>query len=194
MENTCPWAVKPGIMKDYHDREWGVPVYDDRTLFEFILLESAQAGLSWLTILKKRENYRLAFAGFDPEIVSLLSEKDVTILLENAGIIRNRRKINAAISNAKAFLEIASEYGSFSEYIWRFTYGKPIVHSYESISQVPPKTNLSARISRDMKERGFSFFGPVICYSHMQATGMVNDHLVSCRRHKEIIDDMAEHS
>ena len=186
MKSTCPWAVKPGIMKDYHDTEWGVPVFDDRKLFEFILLESAQAGLSWQTILNKRENYRAAFSNFNPEKIALYTKKDVAVLLDNSGIIRNRKKIEAAIGNASAFLETASSYGCFSDYIWQFTDGKPINNNYSRIEDVPTKTELSIKISKDMKRRGFSFFGPVICYSHMQAAGMVNDHMSYCHRYLEV--------
>ena len=186
MQNTCPWALEPLIMRNYHDTEWGVPVFSDRKLFEFLILESAQAGLSWLTILKKRENYRIAFSDYNAEKVASFTEKDVSILLKNAGIIRNRKKIEAAIGNAKAFIETASSFGSFSNYIWRFTEGRPICNNYSHVSEVPAKTPLSIQISKEMKARGFSFFGPVICYSHMQATGMVNDHMNYCYRYKEL--------
>ena len=173
-------------MKDYHDNEWGVPVFDDCKIFEFIILEGAQAGLSWLTILKKRDNYRTAFSGFLPEKVAVFTEIEVNRLLEDTGIIRNRMKIEAAISNARAFLNTASVFGSFSEYIWRFTDGRSINNSWLSPSDIPAKTDLSVKISKDMKSRGFKFFGPVICYSHMQASGMVNDHLNWCHRYKEV--------
>lgn len=186
MKGTCPWATKPGIMKDYHDTEWGVPVFDDKKMFEFILLESAQAGLSWQTILNKRENYRVAFSEFNPEKIALYTKGDVAVLLNNSGIIRNKKKIKAAIGNACAFLETASIFGSFSDYIWQFTDGKPINNNYSRIEDVPAKTELSTRISKDMKSRGFTFFGPVICYSHMQAAGMMNDHMNYCHRYLEV--------
>lgn len=186
MANTCPWAVTPGIMKDYHDEEWGVPVHDDGKMFEFLVLESAQAGLSWLTILKKREKYRRAFAGFDPRRVAAFSTEKVEELLLDRGIIRNRMKIEAAVNNAGVFLDIAGKHGSFCEFIWSYTEGEPIVNHYRELSEVPASTPLSTRISRDLKKMGFRFFGPVICYSHMQATGMVNDHMTFCRRHGEI--------
>jgi DNA-3-methyladenine glycosylase I len=186
MEKTCPWASVTGIMKDYHDKEWGVPVFDDSKIFEFIILEGAQAGLSWLTILKKRENYRTAFSGFDPVKVAVYTPTDVNRLLENTGIIRNRMKIEAAISNAGAFLNTSSAFGSFSEYIWAFTDGIPIQNSCLSPGDIPAKTDLSVKISKDMKNRGFKFFGPVICYSHMQASGMVNDHMTWCYRYNDI--------
>ena len=184
--NTCPWAIKPGIMKDYHDTEWGVPVHDDLKMFEFLVLESAQAGLSWLTILKKRENYREAFMGFDPGKVAKYTPDDVNRLLQNPGIIRNRMKVEAAVNNAGIFLDIAEEYGSFSRFIWQYTGGVPIVNNYKEISEVPAATDLSKKISKDLKKLGFRFFGPVICYSHMQGTGMVNDHMTYCRRHREL--------
>lgn len=184
--DTCPWAVEPGIMKDYHDTEWGVPIYDDAGIFEFLVLESAQAGLSWMTVLKKRENYRRAFCGFDPARVASFTPDDEERLLTNPGIIRNRMKVQAAIGNARVFLDLAEKHGSFSEFIWRYTDGVPIVNNYCRVSDVPAQTNLSKRISRDLKKLGFRFFGPVICYSHMQATGMVNDHMTFCYRHREL--------
>jgi DNA-3-methyladenine glycosylase I len=171
----------------YHDEEWGVPVYDDRLQFEFLVLESAQAGLSWLTILKKREHYRAAFAGFDPQEVARFGEAEVERLLGNAGIVRNRRKIEAAINNARRFLELQEEYGSFSRYIWSFQGGEPIVNSPERLEQVPASTELSERIARELKRRGFRFLGPTILYAHMQAVGMVNDHLRSCFRYAELL-------
>lgn len=186
MSDICPWAIKPGIMKEYHDLEWGVPVHTDRKMFEFLVLESAQAGLSWLTVLKKRENYRKAFSSFDPEKVALYNADDTEILLQNKGIIRNRMKIEAAISNAGVFLDIASEYGSFCNWIWQYTEGKPIVNHFSDMRNMPAKTPLSERLSKDLKKKGFRFFGPVICYSHMQATGMINDHMTYCFRHREL--------
>ena len=184
--DTCPWAVSPGIMKQYHDQEWGVPVHDDGKMFEFLVLESAQAGLSWLTILKKRENYRIAFAGFDPLKVAAFSSEKVEELMHDSGIIRNRMKIEAAINNAGVFLDIADKHGSFCEFIWSYTGGEPIVNHFQCLSEVPSSTPLSGRISGDLKKMGFRFFGPVICYSHMQATGMVNDHMTFCGRHGEL--------
>lgn len=186
MINTCPWAVEPGIMKDYHDTEWGVPVFDDRKMFEFLVLESAQAGLSWLTILRKRDNYRKAFSDFDPEKVAAFNSDNVNRLLQNPGIVRNRMKVEAAVTNAGIFLDIAGRHGSFCSFIWRYTDGHPLINSYSRISDVPVKTDLSEKISKDLKKQGFRFFGPVICYSHMQATGMINDHMTYCRRHREL--------
>jgi len=168
----------------YHDTEWGVPVFDDRKHFEFLVLESAQAGLSWITILKKRENYRRAYDGFDPEKVARYKEKKKNALLADAGIIRNRLKIEASINNAVHFLEIQKEFGSFSNYIWGFTKGKPIIGKCKTLADIPARTELSDLVSADMKKRGFKFLGSVIMYSHMQATGIVNDHLVSCFRYK----------
>jgi DNA-3-methyladenine glycosylase I len=183
----CGWnTFEDPLYRTYHDKEWGVPVYDDRKIFEFLVLESAQAGLSWATVLRKRENYRLAFAGFHPVKVSKFSAKDVEVLLGNAGIIRNRLKIEAAINNAGRFLEIQKEFGTFSQYIWRFVGGKPIVNRWKSIKDLPAITPQAEALARDLKLRGFKFLGPTVIYAHMQATGMVNDHTVDCFRHKEI--------
>jgi len=173
-------------MKDYHDSEWGVPVYDDGKIFEFLVLESAQAGLSWMTVLKKRENYRRAFCGFDPEKVAAFQQKKLEDLMNDTGIIRNRMKIEAAVSNARIFIQIAEKHGSFSNYIWSFTGGVPVVNSFSRIEDIPATTDLAVLLSRELKKQGLRFFGPVICYSHMQATGMVNDHLIYCKRHKEL--------
>jgi DNA-3-methyladenine glycosylase I len=173
-------------MRDYHDREWGVPLHDDNKLYELIVLEGAQAGLSWSTILKRRENYRRAFDYFDPLIVSSYEEEKVEDLLGNSGIIRNRKKIESTINNAKKFMLIQEEYGSFDSYIWRFVNGKPIINNFKSWEEVKPMTNLSKEISKDLKSRGFSFIGPTIAYAFMQSIGMVNDHLVSCFRWAEI--------
>jgi len=181
----CPWA-KSDLMIAYHDREWGVPVHDDRLLFEFLVLEGAQAGLSWETVLRKRENYREAFAQFDPAKVARFDGRKVRALLANPGIIRNRLKISSAISNARAFLQVQREFGSFDAYIWRFTGGKPRQNRRRGIRQLPPRTALSDVISKDLKRRGFGFVGSTICYAHMQATGMVNDHLQSCFRWSEL--------
>jgi len=177
----CAWCGTDPLYVKYHDEEWGKPVYDDQTLFEFLILESAQAGLSWITILRKRENYRKAFANFDALKVAAFSQEDVERLLQDEGIIRNRLKVNAAISNAKLFLGIQQEFGSFSNYIWGFLPDKkPIINELNSQKDIQPRTELSDRISADMKKRGFKFFGTTICYAHMQATGMVNDHIEGC--------------
>ncbi len=171
---------------NYHDTEWGVPVHEDRLLFEFLILEGVQAGLSWLTILRKRENYRMAYDGFDPEIIARYDESKMTDLLQDAGIIRNKQKISASVNNARRFLEIQKEFGSFDHYMWSFIGFKPVINYFETMRQIPATSDVSDRISKDMKARGFKFVGSTIIYSHMQATGMVNDHLVSCFRHGEI--------
>jgi DNA-3-methyladenine glycosylase I len=181
----CGWATTE-LYHQYHDTEWGVPLHDDRMLYEFIVLEGAQAGLSWLTILKKRENYRKAFDGFVPEKIAKYGEKDVRRLLADAGIVRNRLKINSAIENAKAFLKVQEEFGTFDKYIWQFVGGKPKQNQWESLKEVPAKTPQSDAMSKDLLKRGFKFVGSTICYAHMQATGMVNDHLVACFRHKQV--------
>ena len=181
----CGWA-KNELAILYHDAEWGVPLHDDRGLFEFLILEGAQAGLSWDTILRKRENYRKAFDGFDVNKVARYTEKRIERLLQDAGIIRNRLKVTSAVSNAKAFLKIQKEFGSFDKYIWDFVDGKPIVNKWKQIDQVPATSPVSDAISKDMKKRGFNFVGSTIMYAHMQATGMVNDHLTSCFRYREI--------
>jgi DNA-3-methyladenine glycosylase I len=181
----CPWAIaEPNIT--YHDREWGVPVHDDRLLFEFLILEGAQAGLSWTTILKKRENYRKAFNGFRPEKISRYGPRDMKRLLADAGIVRNRLKIAAAIENAKAFLAVRKEFGTFDAYLWSFVDGKPIQNRRRRMADVPARTAESDAMSRDLQRRGFKFVGSTICYALMQATGMVNDHLVTCPRHAEV--------
>lgn len=182
--NRCGWATNERAIK-YHDEEWGVPQHDDRKLFEFLILEGAQAGLSWDTILRKRENYREAFDNFDAEKIALFDEEKQAELLQNEGIIRNRLKIASAAQNAKAFLEIQNEFGSFDEYIWNFVGGKPIVNKLKTSSEIPPKTDISDAISKDLKNRGFNFVGSTIMYAFMQACGLVNDHLVSCFRYKE---------
>ena len=181
----CSWA-KNELNIAYHDAEWGVPLHDDRALFEFLVLEGAQAGLSWDTILRKREAYREAFDNFDPAKVARYSEEKVAELLANEGIIRNRLKIASAISNAKAFLKVQGEFGSFDKYIWGFVGGKPLDNKVRSMSDVPAKTDISDAISKDLKKHGFNFVGSTIMYAHMQATGMVNDHLVTCFRYKEV--------
>lgn len=182
-KKRCAWAVKTDIERLYHDAEWGVPRFDDTSLFEFLLLESAQAGLSWLTILRKREGYRRAFAGFDPAAVAEFTERDVERLMRDESIVRNRKKIESAIANARVFLDLAAKHGSFSAYIWGFIDGRPIVNSWIDIRQIPATTPLSETVAKEFKRLGFKFLGPTTVYAHMQATGMVNDHLVSCFRH-----------
>lgn len=181
----CGWA-KNDLAIEYHDTEWGVPTRDDRRLFEFLILEGAQAGLSWDTVLKKRENYRAAFDDFDAEKIALYDDKKCAELLQNEGIVRNRLKIRSAVQNANAFLEIQKEFGSFDKYIWNFVGGKPIINSRKDLSEVPAKTEISDKISKDLKKRGFNFVGSTIMYAFMQATGMVNDHIVSCFRYNEV--------
>jgi DNA-3-methyladenine glycosylase I len=185
----CPWLnlSKPDYV-EYHDKEWGVPIHDDRTIFEFLTLESAQAGLSWYTVLKKRENYRIAFDNFDPEKVAVYDKNKVNELLSNAGIIRNKAKILSAINNAEKFLDIKSKFGSFDSYIWQFVNGKPIVNEIRKIEDYKATTKESDALSKDLKQRGFKFLGSTTCYAHMQAAGMVNDHSVDCFRRQEIIE------
>ncbi|HNR39675.1 MAG TPA: DNA-3-methyladenine glycosylase I [Acidobacteriota bacterium] len=182
----CAWCLGDPLYLAYHDQEWGVPLHDDRGLFEFLVLETFQAGLSWLTILKKRDNFHRAFAGFDPQRVVRFDERDRRRLLADAGIVRNRLKVDAAIANARVFLEVQAAHGSFDRWIWSFTDGRPVVNRWRELREVPAQTPLAATISREMRRLGFRFAGPVVVYSHMQATGMVNDHLVSCYRHAEI--------
>ena len=186
MKKRCQWCTSDTLYIDYHDKEWGVPVYDDRTLFEFILLEGAQAGLSWITVLKKRDNFRKAFDDFDVKKIAKYNEKKIKKLLSDKGIIRNKLKINSAIINAELFLNIQKEYGSFKKYIWRFVNGIPINNKWRSIKEIPVNTKESDAMSRDLKKRGFKFVGTTICYSFMQAVGMVNDHTVDCFRYNEI--------
>jgi DNA-3-methyladenine glycosylase I len=181
----CGWAVST-IYEQYHDTEWGVPVHDDRLLFEFIVLEGAQAGLSWITILKKRENYRRAFDNFDVQKVARCNAKKITSLLQDEGIVRNKLKVNAAVTNAKAFIKVQEQFGTFDRYIWGFVDGKPIMNRFKSLKEIPPRTDLSDTISKDLKKRGFTFVGSTIIYAHMQATGMVNDHLINCHRHAPV--------
>jgi DNA-3-methyladenine glycosylase I len=185
----CPWVdlAKPDYVA-YHDREWGVPVHDDRVMFEFLTLEAAQAGLSWYTVLRKRAAYREAFAGFDPEKVARFGKRQIGLLLKNAGIIRNRAKVLAAIHNAGQFLDVQEEFGSFDAYIWRFVGGRPLVHRLKSLKDYPATTPESDAMSKDLKQRGFKFVGSTICYAHMQATGMVNDHTIGCFRRKRVVD------
>jgi DNA-3-methyladenine glycosylase I len=185
MSERCGWA-KGEIYERYHDTEWGVPLHDDHALFEFLVLEGAQAGLSWSTILNKRENYRKAFARFDPRKVARYDERKIAALLEDPGIVRNRLKVRAAVTNAKAFLEVQKEFGTFDAYIWRFVGGKPLQNRWRELKELPARTPESDAMSKDLIKRGFTFVGSTICYAHMQATGMVNDHLVTCFRHREL--------
>ena len=184
----CPWVdlAKPDYV-EYHDREWGVPVHEDRAIFEFLTLEGAQAGLSWYTVLRKREAYQKAFANFDPQKVARYGKRQIDALLKNDGIIRNRAKILATINNAKIFLEVQKEFATFDDYIWRFVGGKPVVHRLRTLKDYPATTPESDALSKDLKERGFKFVGSTICYAHMQATGMVNDHVAGCFRRQPII-------
>ena len=184
--HRCPWPGADPLYQAYHDKEWGVPVRTDKKLFEFLILEGVQAGLSWITILRKREAYRKAYANFDWNKVALYDEKKLEELLQNPGIIRNRLKIKASVTNAKAFIKVRKEFGTFNKYIWSFVDGKPIQNKWSTMKEVPAVTELAERISKDLKKRGFTFVGPTIIYAHMQATGMVNDHITSCFRHKEV--------
>ena len=184
-KQRCDWAVKTDMERHYHDTEWGLPCFDDGVLFEFIVLESAQAGLSWRTILGKRAGYRQAFADFDPVKVAAFTEKDVARLFTEAAIVRNRKKIECTVSNARIFLDIAAKNGSFAKYIWSFVDGKPITNTWQEISQVPATTPVSDVMAKECKRLGFKFLGSTVLYAYMQATGMVNDHLVTCFRHKE---------
>ncbi|MBI9034573.1 MAG: DNA-3-methyladenine glycosylase I [Bacteroidales bacterium] len=181
----CAWTTNDTLMIKYHDEEWGDAVYDDQKLFEFLILETFQAGLSWKTILHKRENFRKAFDSFDYKLISKYNDAKFESLMQDAGIIRNKLKIKSAISNAKAFIKIQEEYGSFSNYIWGFVDGKPILNSWKSLSELPATTQLSDTISKDLKKRGFKFVGSTVIYAHMQATGMVNDHTIDCFRHQK---------
>lgn len=183
--SRCPWPIDD-LYRAYHDTEWGVPVHDDRALFEFLILEGAQAGLSWHTILKKRDAYRAAFDQFDPQKVARYTDAKMRRLLLNPGIVRNRLKLAAAVRNARAFLKVQEEFGTFDHYIWRFVEGRTIVNHPRTMADVPARTAISDAMSKDLKQRGFTFVGSTICYAHMQATGMVNDHLVGCFRHREL--------
>ena len=185
-KRTCEWPSDDPLMIAYHDREWGTPVHDDRLQFEFLILEGAQAGLSWRTVLHKREAYRKAFAGFDPEKVARFGARETTRLLGDAGIIRNRLKIGSAIKNARAFLKVQEEFGTFDAYIWRFVGGEPKRNRWKSLRQIPARTRESDALSKDLKQRGFTFVGSTIMYAHMQAAGLVNDHIVHCWRWKEL--------
>lgn len=187
MKNRCPWPSDDKLMIKYHDKEWGVPLHNDRKLFEFLILEGFQAGLSWRTILHKRENFRKSFDKFDFKKVAKYDNRKVKSLLKDEGIIRNKLKIAGAITNAKAFLQVRKEYGTFDKYIWGFVNGKPIQNKFKSLKELPAKTKLSDKISDDLRKRGFKFVGSTIVYAHMQATGMVNDHIISCFRYDEIV-------
>ena len=186
-KKRCGWAGTDTLYVSYHDKEWGVPVHDDRLLFEFLCLEGAQAGLSWSTILKRRENYRKAFDNFIPQIIVEYDDLKIKSLINDPGIIRNKLKINSVIKNAKSFLKVQEEFGSFDKYIWSFVDGKPIINKWKSLKEVPAKTDISEKMSKNLKKRGFSFVGPTICYAYMQAVGLVNDHIIDCFRYKEII-------
>jgi DNA-3-methyladenine glycosylase I len=186
MKKRCGWCTGDPLYIDYHDKDWGVPVHDDRLLFEMLILEGAQAGLSWLTILKKRENYRKAFHNFDCEKVAAYTQQDIDRLLADPGIVRNRLKISSAIKNAQGVLKIKEEFGTLDAFLWRYVDGKPVQHALKSLSDIPAKTVLSDAMSKDLKKRGFNFVGSTICYAFMQSVGMVNDHLISCFRHKEL--------
>ncbi len=184
--HRCPWGEHDPLYRRYHDREWGVPVHDDHKLFEMLCLEGAQAGLSWITILRKRKNYRAAFDRFDPKKIVRYDSKKIKQLLADEGIVRNRLKVESTIQNAKAFLEVQKEFGSFDRYIWQFVGGSPVVNKRRSMKDVPPSTKVSDAMSKDLKQRGFKFVGSTICYAFMQACGLVNDHLVVCFRYKEL--------
>ena len=186
MENRCPWADSDPIYIKYHDNEWGVPLHDDRKLFEFLLLDGFQAGLSWIIILKKRSNYRKAFDYFDARKIAVYDHRKIERLMANKGIIRNRLKIEAAVQNARSALDVCDEFGSFDNYIWQFTGGKTIRNAWQTIDEVPAFSAESSVMSKDLKQRGFKFVGPTICYAFMQAAGMVNDHLVSCFRYHQV--------
>lgn len=183
----CDWPGADPLYVAYHDSEWGVPVHDDKKLFEFLILEGAQAGLSWITILRKRENYRAAFDDFDPEKVAQYGERDIARLLANEGIVRNRLKIRSAVKNAMAFLNIQEEFGSFDSYSWAFVDGVPLLNQFQTMAEIPASTQASEALSKDLKTRGFNFVGPTIIYAHMQAVGMVNDHVMSCFRRSEVL-------
>ena len=188
MKSKCSWAVSSQLEEHYHDYEWGVPVHDDRLLFEFLSLEGAQAGLSWSTILRKREAYQMAFDNFDPDVVALYDDTKLTALLTNSGIVRNRLKIQSVVNNARAFIAVQNEFGSFDSYIWGFVDGVAVQNNWANATEVPASNEVSLLMSKDLKKRGFKFVGSVICYAFMQATGMVNDHTVDCFRHSELVD------
>ncbi len=186
MITRCAWSTRDSLYIKYHDKEWGTPLHNDRKLFEFLVLEGAQAGLNWLMVLKKRENYRKAFDNFDPSKIAKYNQRKINSLLKNEGIIRNKIKINSAVQNAKAFLKVRNEFGNFDKYIWQFTDGKTIQNSWDNIKQIPATSKESDLMSKDLKKRGLNFVGSTICYAFMQATGMVNDHTKDCFRYKEL--------
>jgi DNA-3-methyladenine glycosylase I len=189
LKPTCAWPTSDPLLMKYHNKEWGVPVHNDRKLFEFLVLEGFQAGLSWLTIMRKRENFRKAFDNFDFNKIAKYDKRKINSLMKDSGIIRNSLKIKSAVENAKAFLKVREEFGTFDKYIWSFTNGKPIHNNFSSLKEIPAKTELSDLISKDLKKRGFKFVGSTIVYAHMQATGMVNDHIKECFRYKELLDN-----
>ena len=182
----CAWPGDDPLYRAYHDKEWGVPLHDDQRLFEFLILEGAQAGLSWITILRKRENYRAAFDGFDPARIARYNADKIESLLQDAGIVRNRLKVEAAVNNARKFLEVQKEFGSFDRFIWQFVDGRPKQNKWRRLAEIPASTPESDAMSKELRKRGFKFTGSTICYAHMQATGMVNDHTIDCFRHKEL--------
>jgi DNA-3-methyladenine glycosylase I len=184
--SRCAWGTSDPLYVDYHDREWGVPLHDDRTLFELLCLEGAQAGLAWITILRKREGYRRAFAGFDPARLAAYGEDDIARLLADPGIVRNRAKVGSVVGNARACLRLADDIGSFADHLWSFVDGRPLQNRWKAMADVPAETDASRAMSRDLKRRGFTFVGPTICYAFMQSAGMVNDHVVACFRHAEV--------
>ena len=186
MTIRCQWCSEDPLYIEYHDKEWGVPVHDDRVLFEFLILEGAQAGLNWLTILKKRDNYRQAFADFDYNIVAEFTQADIDRLLEDKGIVRNRLKVNSAVKNARGVLQIQKDFGSLDAYLWQYVGGVPIQNAWKSLEEVPAQTDISEQMSKDLKKRGFNFVGPTICYAFMQAVGMVNDHTTDCFRYEDV--------
>jgi DNA-3-methyladenine glycosylase I len=187
IKKRCPWPSDIPVMVKYHDKEWGVPVHNDRKLFEFLLLEGFQAGLSWLTILNKRENFRSAFDNFDFNKIAGYDKRKINSLLKNEGIIRNKLKVESAVTNAKAFINVRKEFGTFHKYVWGFLEGKPVTNKFKSLKEIPARTDLSDKISLDLKKRGFKFVGSTIIYAHLQATGMVNDHTTDCFRYNELI-------
>jgi DNA-3-methyladenine glycosylase I len=186
MDNRCPWAAQEGQMRDYHDQEWGVPLHDDQKLFEFLILDGFQAGLSWAIILKKRESFRLAFDYFDIQKVAGYAQHKLDSIMSDPGVVRNRNKILAAVKNAQASIRVCEEFGSLDRYLWQFTGGKTIMNTWTTLSEIPPRSAESEAMSRDLLGRGFSFVGPTICYAFMQAAGMVNDHIVGCFRYNEV--------
>ena len=192
-QQTCSWPAGDPLLIEYHDKEWGVPLHNDRKLFEFLVLEGFQAGLSWLTVLRKRVNFRKAFDGFDFNKVARYDKRKINSLLKDSGIIRNKLKIESAVVNAKAFIKVRKEFGTFDKYIWSFTGGKPVYNRFKSLKELPAKTELSDLISMDLKKRGFKFVGSTIVYAHMQATGMVNDHIKKCFRHEELASGLIHH-